>query len=185
MYKNKKKAFSLVELMVSLSIISILTVLFLANYRSANRRTDLTMTAQVLVTDIRYAQSNALGLVQYEGLMPEGGWGVYFSSLNSDNNQYIIFADDNDNELYDQGEANVASGGRVVKLPNNIIIDQLRLGGMPRSNANITFLPPDPKTRLRSGEHTSHELEIVLKETLDNTTTTVRVNFLGLVEVID
>ncbi len=181
----KKRAFSLIELMVSLSIIAILTVLFLVNYRSANRRTDLTMTAQILVTDIRYAQSNALGLVQYEGLMPEGGWGVYFSSADSANDQYIIFADDNDNERYDQGEANPAFGGRVVKLPKNIIIDQVRLGSATYTDANVTFLPPDPTTRLRSGSHTSYELEIVLKETADNNTETIRVNFLGLIEVID
>jgi prepilin-type N-terminal cleavage/methylation domain-containing protein len=180
-----KKGFSLIELLVSLSIISILTVVFLANYRSANRRTDLVMAAQILVTDIRYAQSNSLGLVKYQGAIPSGGWGVYFSSSNTDNNRYIIFADDNDNELYDAGEANESLGGRVVQLPDNIVIEHLSLGGGERSTANVTFLPPDPETRLRSDSYTSNFLEIRLRETINDTAKTVRVNFLGLVEVID
>jgi len=181
----KKRAFSLIELLVSLSIIAILTTLFLSNYRSANRRTDLVMTAQILVTDIRYAQANSLGLVKYEGAMPGGGWGVHFSSSEPNNNRYIIFADDNDNGLYDDGEANESLGGRLVYLPNNIIIEELNLGGTARAEANITFLPPDPITRLRSGPHTDTFLEIKLREEADGVVKTVRVNFLGLVEVID
>jgi prepilin-type N-terminal cleavage/methylation domain-containing protein len=181
----KKRAFSLIELLVSLSIISMLTVLFLANYRSANRRTDLVMTAQVLVTDIRYAQANALGLKEYQGAMPEGGWGVSFSTAQAANNRYIIFADTNGNGLYDIGEANENLGGREVFLPNNIVIDELILGGAIMPTATVTFLPPDPKTFFRSGGNVGFYLEIRLKEKLDNTVKTVRVNFLGLVEVID
>lgn len=181
----KKRAFSLIELLVSMGIISILTVIFLANYRSANRRTDLVMTSQILVTDIRYAQANSLGLVKYQGAMPAGGWGVYFSSNSADNNRYIIFADADDSESYSSGEANENLGGRVVSLPDNIVIDNLNLGGAIRSEANITFLPPDPATRLRSGAYTDNYLEIRLREKINDTVKTVRVNFLGLVEVID
>jgi prepilin-type N-terminal cleavage/methylation domain-containing protein len=180
---HKKRAFSLIELLVSMSIISILTVLFLSNYRSANRRTDLIMTSQILVTDIRYAQANALGLTKYNGVTPEGGWGVYFSSI--DNDYYIIFADADDSERYDDGEAREDFGGRVIYLPNNIVIEELNLEGTVVSEAHVTFLPPDPITRLRGDSYAGNFLEIKVRETINDTVKTVRINFLGLVEVID
>ena len=185
---KKKSGFSLVELIVSLSVITLLTGLFLANYHNANRRTDLTMTAQALVTDIRYAQANALGLIKYDGAVPAGGWGVYFSAGgmgNSNNTSYVIFADENDDRLYQVGEGQENLGGRLVDLPPNIVIDRIMVGSSQSARATVTFLPPDPLTRIRGSSGTSTFLEIRLRENLNDTTKTVRVNFLGLVEVID
>ncbi len=185
---RKKPGFSLVELIVSLSVITLLTGLFLANYHTANRRTDLTMTAQSLVTDIRYAQANALGLIKYDGAVPAGGWGVYFSAGgmgNASNTSYVIFADENDDRIYQVGEGNEDLGGRLVNLPPNIVIDRIMVGGSENVRANVTFLPPDPLTRIQGSSGTSTFLEIRLREKLNDTTKTVRVNFLGLVEVID
>ena len=185
---KKKSGFSLVELIVSLSVITLLTGLFLANYHNANRRTDLTMTAQALVTDIRYAQANALGLIKYDGAVPAGGWGVYFSAGgmgNSNNTSYVIFADENDDRLYQVGEGQENLGGRLVDLPPNIVIDRIMVGSSQNARATVTFLPPDPLTRIRGSSGTSTFLEIRLRENLNDTTKTVRVNFLGLVEVID
>jgi prepilin-type N-terminal cleavage/methylation domain-containing protein len=185
---RRKPGFSLIELIVSLSVITLLTGLFLANYHNANRRTDLTMTAQALVTDIRYAQANALGLIKYDGAVPAGGWGVYFSGGgmgNSSNTSYVIFADENDDRLYQAGEGEENLGGRLVDLPPNIVIDRIMVGGSQNARAAVTFLPPDPLTRIRGSSGTSTFLEIRLREKLNDTTKTVRVNFLGLVEVID
>lgn len=183
---SQKPAFSLIELIVSLSVITLLTGLFLANYHSANRRTDLTMTAQTLVTDIRYAQANALGLIKYDGEVPAGGWGVYFANGSSDNNaRYVIFADEDDSSSYQEGEGSEALGGRLVDLPPNIVIDAILVGGSQDNRASVTFLPPDPLTRIQGNGATSTFLEIRLREKLNDTTKTVRINFLGLVEVID
>ncbi len=180
-----KTGFTLIELLVSLSIISILTALFLANYHNTNQRTDLTMSAQALVTNIRLAQANALGLVKYDGEVPPGGWGVFVSSVSSNNHSYFIFADENDSEKYEDGEATPSLGGNVISFSPNISIDSISLGSAEVSQANVTFLPPDPITRLRSDGATSTFMDIRLRESLNNTTKTVRVNFLGLVEVID
>ncbi len=189
--KNKKlcnlnhAAFSLIELIVSMSIITLLTALFLANYHSVNRRTDLTMAAQVLVTDIRMAQANALGLMKYDGLVPAGGWGVAFDADQTGNTQYSIFADENDNQNIDSGEAAANLGGRVVDLPPNIEIDRIYVNTNGEQSACVTFLPPDPITRISGSSATGTIMEIRLHEKLNDTTKTVRVNFLGLIEVID
>jgi len=186
--KQHKAAFSLVEMIVSMSIIVLLTALFLANYRASNKRTDLVMTAQVLVTDIRYAQANALGLVKYDGAMPSGGWGVHFSSLDANNSNYIIFADSNDNKEYDDGEAAENLGGRIVSLPTNIIIKEILLGqnaSISANNFDVTFLPPDPITRLYNGIEDGNVARIVLENIASGDEKTIYLNFLGLVEVED
>jgi len=192
MIGNKKKfifllksGFTLVELLVSMGIISVLTVLFLVNYHSTNQRTDLTMAAQTLVTNIRLAQANALGLVKYDGVVPAGGWGVFVTSDNSLNNNYLIFADENDSQKFEEGEAAINLGGNQISLPPNINIDRITFAGAEAVKGNITFLPPDPITRLFSGYATSTSMDIRLRESINNTTKTVRINFLGLVEVID
>jgi prepilin-type N-terminal cleavage/methylation domain-containing protein len=181
----KKKGFTLIELIVSTTIIGLVTGLFLANYSSANRRTDLVMTAQKVVADIHLAQNYALGLARYgtstATYVPTGGWGVRFDLGNLGNNQYVIFADKDGNKKYDSGEAVEGFGAQANYLPDNIKIQSLSV-----SPANITFLPPDPITTISNGiSASSTSVDIVLNDIKTNATKTIRVNFLGLVEVID
>ena len=186
----KKSGFTLIELIVSIGIITMVTGIFLANYSSANRRTDLTMTAQKMVTDIRTAQNYALGLARYGGSgstnVPSGGWGAHFSTAKND--QYVVFADNNGNSFYDMGsEDNLAYGSMISTLPKNVTIDSILINGISNSVADITFLPPDPTTFINNGliKASSTSLNIVLKDLRTSTIKTVRINFLGLVEVID
>lgn len=182
----KKTGFTLIELIVSVSIIAMVTGIFLANYSSANRRTDLTMTAQKVVTDVRLAQNYALGLARYgasgSNNVPIGGWGVHIDLLNYSTNRYVVFADDNGNGIYDIGEDDIARGAQVTILPINIKIDSTSVG----TKADITFLPPDPVTTITNlVNNTNKQVDIVLKDTKTNSYKTVRINYLGLVEVID
>src|SRR5574344_450266 len=181
----KKVGFSLIELIVSVSIIAFVTGIFFAKYSSSNRRSDLTMTAQKMVADIRMAQNYALGLARY-GLsgstnVPAGGWGVHIDPVNYGNNKYVLFADDNGNQLFDDDEADVRYGAQVTTLPNNIIIESLSAG----SKVDITFLPPNPVTTIRGPLSTFTVSNIILKDVKTNTTKTVRINYLGLAEVVN
>ncbi|MHB8903933.1 MAG: prepilin-type N-terminal cleavage/methylation domain-containing protein [Patescibacteria group bacterium] len=185
-----KAGFSLIELVVSLGIIAVITVLFMANYRTGNKRTDLIMTAQKIVADIHMAQNNALGLVKYNGLVPAGGWGIAFNKTN----QYTMFADLNQPNTggymdYDSAtEGNINYGARVTDISPGVFISSLKIdsSGPNLDTANVTFLPPDPITNIYHAGATSTVLEITVTE-LGNTNNnkTIRVNFLGLVEVID
>lgn len=181
----KKSGFTLIELIVSVGIIVMVTAIFLANYSTANRRTDLTMSSQKLVTDIRLAQNYALGLARYGNsgatTVPPGGWGIHFDLSAYGNNKYVIFADNNGDALYEPGEDVISSGAQVTVLPNHITIDSLSIGNM----ADITFLPPDPITTITGVSATSSQIDIILKDWQTSTIKTVRINFLGLAEVIN
>lgn len=185
-----KRAFTLIEMVVSLGIIISVTAMFIANYQSANKRSDLVMTAQELVADLHSAQSNTLGLAKYNNAVPPGGWGINFDKQT---NTYTIFADLNaPGQLgylqYDPStEGVVGYGARRVVLPARIKIEELRISSNLTTNlANVTFLPPDPRTNIWiSGGATSTFLEIKLLDTGNNNFKTVKVNFLGLAEVIN
>lgn len=197
--KQNKNGFTLIEMITSVSLIVIITAIFAANYRLSNKRTDLIMTAQALVGNFHAAQNNTLGLIKYGDEVPAGGWGIY---LNLDNpNQYILFADldqpasDEPGNIHDadagfarydsefEGEINL--GARVIYLPEGVEISSIKSdGGTSFDSADITFLPPDPRTYITAGASSLDAVQISLKDIRGNTTKIVRVNFLGLIEVV-
>jgi type II secretory pathway pseudopilin PulG len=190
----KKKGLTLIEMLVSMSLIMIMTIIFIANYRTANKRTDLVMTAQTMVADIHMAQNNALGLVKYGSYgVPAGGWGV---NIGIDGN-YVVFADLNDPESLGYKKYNPLtegeeeSGARYNSISEDLEIESLMFSNgiatTSAQSANVTFLPPDPKTNVFNPENENNynSLEIKIKEKESGETKTVLVNFLGLVEVID
>lgn len=205
--KLNKSAFTLLEMIVSMSLIVIITAVFIANYHSNNKRTDLTMTAQTLVSNIHAAQNNTLGLVKYgteTSVVPAGGWGIHFNMASS--TQYVLFADldrpasDEPGQVWEadegymeynelDGEGDIASGAKIVNLPTGIEIDSLSFedgGAVSTSDTvDITFLPPDPSTNIFDGAATSTAVNIILKDMATGALKRIRVNFLGLAEVVD
>ncbi len=194
--KNKnKKAFTLVEMITSLSLIMIISLIFIINFRQANRRTDLTMTAQSLVADLHSAQNKALGLVKY-GIygVPAGGWGLSFDKTTS---SYILFADLNSPEstgymeYNSENEGTIEYGARKINLSSELEISEIiSYNGTASSSlnyANVSFLPPDPRTNIFNPltSATSSVLDIRIKEKFSDSFKTVRINFLGLMEIID
>lgn len=194
--KSGKDAFTLIELVVSMGIIAMLSTLFIANYQKSNKRTDLVMTSQVMVTDIRYAQSNTLGLIGYDTGFPAGGWGLHVSNAEGENDRYTIFADINDSGSYDAGEAEERYGGRIVYLPPGIRVKQVHIfdyiGNPVSSDAKIyknqlelTFLPPDPITRLKTEDAAIDPVTVLVD--LENIETeeykAVYINRMGLIDV--
>lgn len=188
-YKDKLSGLTLVEMIVSISIVALVSSLFIANYHSTNKRADLVMSAQNLVADIHGAQNNSLGLVKYNNAVPAGGWGVQFNL--SSPHQYKIFADldapgtEGYLEYDEHTEGLISAGARQTLLSDQLIISALRVGGQAVSWANVTFLPPDPITNINSNLGSSSTLDIELTEGPSGFKKTIQVNFLGLAEVID
>lgn len=167
---------SLIELVVSIFIITMITGLFLANYHSAKLRNELLNTANLISGNIRTAQNNSLGMVKYSSSQPAVSWGVNFQTASP--NQFIVFADINGNNVYNAGEAQ-----NTQTLPAGIRISSLRAGTplTGTSPVNIIFQPPNPKTIINNQDYSAAQITII--DTKSGQTKNIDVNFFGLIDV--
>lgn len=152
--------------MVSVAIIGLVSTIGVVNYRNANKASVLQLEAYKVAGDIRQAQNMALGAVEFSGAVPDA-WGAYFNSASP--GQYLVFADANDDKIYNAGDGVLAT----ITLQNNITLDIT-------GTINIAFVPPDPMTYLNGAN--SGEVNVKLKDQAGNKYET-KVNMLGLIDV--
>ncbi|MFH1427723.1 MAG: prepilin-type N-terminal cleavage/methylation domain-containing protein [Patescibacteria group bacterium] len=155
--------FTLLELLVSVSILGMITGISLMNYRGSTKSTALQLESHKIVGDLRKAQTMALGAIEFSGSVPLGGWGVSFTSGAS---EYYVFADIDNDGVYDA----VGELLTTVLLENSITFS---------ASGNITFTPPDPLTFIdgvNAGEKT-------ITITNGVRTKSIVVNFLGLIDI--
>jgi prepilin-type N-terminal cleavage/methylation domain-containing protein len=178
---KQQKGFTLIEMLVSISIIVMISGIFLANFRGSSRKSELSFAAQQMASDIRLTENYSLGLVKYGDVLPTGGWGFY---LDQNANQYKIFADVSGDKIYNDGEADTSKSARIITLPKNIVVNSIKYGTSLDNidtKLNMSFLPPDPLVYIAGQKY--YQAEIILKDTRDGSTKTISANFFGLVEV--
>lgn len=174
--RRNNTGFTIFELLVSISIIALLSGLILANYHSANSRLQLTNAAQSLASDIRRQLGYALAAKQSTDTP-----GILIAPVL--NNFYFGFVSDtSDTKVY---------------LPEGITVSSVLGYNSDTSNyiesyaLELRFTPPDPSVSLKYSACdvcsyiTTNKIRITLKENQGNTTKTIEVNSLGLVDVID
>ncbi|HKK54011.1 MAG TPA: hypothetical protein VJ926_00610 [Patescibacteria group bacterium] len=176
----------MIELLVSIGIIVLISGLFLASYRTANKQAELTRSVSDLSSSYRKALNQTLGLSEFDGTVPEGGWGVHID-LNYDTTKYYVFADRDNNGQFDDGEANQEAGGEIINTPRNIDIDSIVINGTNVSYLDVIYIPPYPTIILYSPDITGEitEAEITMLNSETGNTRAVEVNFLGLVDMLD
>lgn len=181
--------FTLIELLVSVSIIAVVSGLFMANYKAGARRSALINGAQKLTAEINLVKGYALGSKDLNGMVPLGGWGIYFNSVPPDNRYYTIFGDKNGmqankNHIYDAADDIYAQN---IFQEGVVIVKNVGLKGFenPTNKGSIVFLPPDPTVYFDGVEVTDKVVQIILEDTIYGTTKTVEINSFGLVDVID
>lgn len=189
--KNSKGGFSMIEMLVSMAIIILISTMFLANYRSGIKRSDLSMATNILAADTRLAQSYSLGLVKYDTVFPDGGWGVHFN-LN-ENDRYYFFADgylDPADYLFQSNEALPQYKGKTTIFNSDIRLKdiEVKVNGVTYhpEKITITFTPPDPKTIIYNitNEQICEEATVTLENIKDGSTMKMLVNFVGLVDTV-
>lgn len=168
--KRKINGFTLIEIIVSISIITLMTSLFLANYRDTNKRTELTYAAQNLASDIRLAQNYGLGLRDFKTLEATGGWGVNMSEGDS---YYTVFADLNDDATFQEGERFLR-----VDFARGITVSNIDIG----NELNITFKPPRPTVWINGNKNTKAEITLANTEGSESK---LQINFFGLIDVLN
>jgi prepilin-type N-terminal cleavage/methylation domain-containing protein len=139
---SKHRGFTLVELIVSISIFAMMTALVVAKYGTFNQSVLLTNLAYDMALTIRTAQTYGVS-VKSENDSFNTAYGIYLSSNTSSNTQFIFFADRDVDGLYDIGEEI-----KIYSLKRGAIISELCFNvtclNNPTEILNITFKRPDP-----------------------------------------
>lgn len=120
MLLRNKNGFTLVEMLVSISILVVLSTMLIANFNAGERQTRLNASANVLSSEIRKVQNMVLNGAKFgDKEMPFGGYGIHF-----ENNKYILFADNNSNKVYDLSEGMATTTLKDIQLEfsfNNLL----------------------------------------------------------------
>lgn len=180
--KDNNQAFSVIEVIVAVSIIALLAGSVMANYKTGDKTNKLVMSANNLSTHLREAQNNSLGAIEYGDTIPDGGWGIHID-INDSDDSYKLFAntnyDDGNNLSYDPGEAESSRGGKTLTMESGVTFATTTAG----PQVDISFVPPAPETIIYNGASTSEEVEITLEHE-SGETRKVKVNSFGLIEVL-
>lgn len=135
------KAFTLVEMLVSIGILTILAGMVLFNQARAPQTYELLNAAQRLQAELRKTQGFAVATKNFPGQAspPTGGWGIHLDKTKVyPNNYYSIFGDkDNDGvfDLLDNEEI------EKIYLPRPIDISLIDFGGS-KDTLDIIYKPP-------------------------------------------
>lgn len=163
--------FSMIELLVVMSIIGLISTLAIISYRSGQKKYILTQTTQQLVSNIRKAQNMALSGYDISGQY--NGYGFYIKEGES---SYLIYGNKNDNPNYQPSDSII----EIISLPNGVNIKSVS----PASDKiHIFFEPPQPITYL-NGETAAGISETITLE-LENSSLskTVRISTAGLIQI--
>lgn len=148
---KSNKGFTLIEMLVVMFIVVLMSSLMLVNFRSSKKSYILSQAAQKLISDIRKTQNMAMS-----GVNPEGssikGYGIYVNDFVSDS--YVIFADQDDDQRYDGGEAI-----KTVTLPDQIEVYSVS----PWPVVHIFFQPPNPTTYINQDNSPGESGTIILR----------------------
>jgi type II secretory pathway pseudopilin PulG len=121
--------FSVLELIITISIFVVLTTGFLLNYNSFNKRITLDTLAQEIAQWARETQISAMGVKRSSAVLStHSGYGLHFDIATPD--RFIYFADRLANQnRYDAGTGACGTAGteceRVVMLPVGNVISAL------------------------------------------------------------
>lgn len=144
-HRSEKRGFTLMELMVVISIFVIISSIILADYPGFSQRVALERTAQEIALSMREAETRALAVretVEGSGLFP--GFGVHFNSATPQ--EYILFADINSDNVFQTPEEIdhffIEKSPEIVAVCVNVETNPP--GDCTMSWVDIVYLRPDP-----------------------------------------
>ena len=168
--------FTLTELLVTTSIILLFSAIIFPNFNLGEKNLALERSSVKLAQDLGRAREMAMSGKEFAGAPPtfKGAYGVKLERNASD---YILFADLDDDQIFDPNEA-----VETILLEKNIRISAVINyhegggGGIEPVIVTVTFLPPDPKINM---------IDDAIIVTLNNGSRTknIKVNKAGLINV--
>jgi len=154
----RERGFSLVEFMITISIISVLASVILINSNILSDRISINTQAYEIALIVRQSQVYALGVREFQNGGSDSfniGYGVYFSMGATDS--FVFFVDKDKDGEYDPGdgeliETHYLKEGNVISaicatLPNGNEICTENANGP--FTLNVSFLRPSPSTSVK------------------------------------
>ena len=164
------KSFTLVELLVAVGIIILLTALVLPDYRAGERQFALQRSASKLAQDLRRAEEMAMSAKE-PPTAPDTFKGAYGINFQTNSSNYILFADLDNDQIYDSGEEI-----ETLPLEKKVKISNLS----PASPLTISFTPPDPQINIDPSDSLA-----TITLTNNGQTKIIKVNKAGLIMISD
>ena len=178
--------FTLIEILVVVSIIIVLSVIVLSNYEFGGYQFSLQRSVSKLSQDIRTAEEMSMSARPFQGFVPPGGYGIYLEHSSS---SYYLFADQNSDGSYESNEI-----AEVLELEEGTQINQLclRQSSNPPSGTcdcqntySIVFVPPDPTIKFNNNVAGTCLLEVTFWSSKVDQYSTLNLRPTGLIEIVD
>lgn len=160
--------FTLVEMMVVLSITAILTMVAVVNYRIGQNQNALNQAANQFMADFNRAKTMTMNGVSLPNGEPFNGYGI---DTTEGQNSYILYGDQSGNDGYQGTDEKVSD----IYLPSNIIILSVSSQGK-----YFLFQSPAPSFSMKAG--TTFPVQITLKHTKTNAITILEVSSAGIIQ---
>jgi prepilin-type N-terminal cleavage/methylation domain-containing protein len=170
------KGVTLVELLVSISVMVIMSAALLVNWHPAQDSFALRRSAANLSADLKRAQQSSLSTKEFNCSSSPGeeydGFGIYLTTNTPVS--YQMYENCSADYVWNSGEEI-----EVLNLENGVEINSLKVGGVSVTTLNLLFIPPNPDVYINS-EKVGKEAIIELSN--DSSTTTVKINNSGKIE---
>lgn len=152
------KAFTIIELIVTVSIVAVIMSVILFGYSSFNDRLTSTSAVQEVSLAIRQAQTYGLSVKEGTAGDYSKGYGISFSTIDTTN--YYLFIDNNGNGKNDNTGTCIGECIQKIAFQNGVRIGLicgavLTNGGLvcPAGSGvvsmSITFVRPNPDSNIR------------------------------------
>ncbi|MEK9182225.1 MAG: prepilin-type N-terminal cleavage/methylation domain-containing protein [Patescibacteria group bacterium] len=186
------RGFTLVELLVTLSLFVVITTIVLFSQSKFNGSILLTNLAYDIAITIRQAQTFGVNVREASGGSFKHAYGVHFNKDNT--TEFILFADIDDNYKYDGGSDCAESSECVnkynIKRGNKISKICVTFGGADYcsdlsalSKLDITFLRPDPDAIIKGDNYSDAAEAKITILSADGNTRNIVVNSTGQISI--